>query len=408
MPPVIRPVRPQEVTEFMTVLETATGRHATAQFLENAATAYDFDRTLAAFDGGTMVGGTASELIELTVPGPVTVPAAKIALTGLLPTHRKKGIASLFFREQLPDLQRRGDLVAVLTTSQSGVPARHGFGVATRAMAIDLSPSRQSRRGDESSVGVRMVDQPEAKRTLPAIFEQHRRTQPGQVSRSKVFWEKWFSDPPLLRIGPSERFVVLAGSRSGDCVGYLTYRLSYGPLRERPVDSLFVEDLIALNSEAHRAFWAYCLDFDQAAQVRAWNLTVDDPICWMPSTMRSAEVTSVRPFLYLRLIDVPAALEARRYAGGDAIVLQVDDPVLTDNAGRYLLRSDGVQASCERTDEPWDVALSVTELAAAYLGDVDFTTLARAGRARCSRADGLARLDAMFASRPAPWTVTDW
>jgi predicted acetyltransferase len=408
MPLVIRPVRPNEIAEFVTVLETATGRHITPQLLANAATAYDVDRTLAAFDGGTMVGGTGSELIELTVPGPVTVAAAKITLTGLLPTHRKKGIASMFFREQLPDLRRRGDPVAVLTTSQSGVPVRHGFGAATRAMAIDLSPSRKSRPGEESSVRVRMVDHAEARRTLPAVFEQHRRTRPGQVSRSKVFWDEWFSDPPLLRIGPSQRFVLVAENLSGDCLGYLTYQLGYGPLREQPVQDLFVEDLIALDSEAHRALWSYCLDFDQAARVRAWNIAVDDPILWMPSTMRLTEVTGVRHFLYLRLIDVPAALAARRYATGDAVALQVDDAVLPDNAGRYLLRSDGANASCQRTDEPWDVAVTVTELAAAYFGGVDFTTLARAGRIRCSRADVLTRLDAMFASRPAPWTVTDW
>jgi predicted acetyltransferase len=401
-------VRRDEAAEFVTVLETATGRHVTPELIANAATAYDVDRMLAAFDGDRMVGGTASELIKLTVPGPATVQAAKITLTGLLPTHRKEGIASAFFREQLPDLRRRGEPVAVLTTSQSGVPGRHGFSPATRAMAVNFAPARQATRDDQTSVRVRLVDHAEARRTLPTLYEQHRRSQPGQVSRSRAFWDEWFRDRPLVRIGPSERFVVFAESISGDCVGYLTYRLSYGALRERPVQDLFVEDLIAVNDEARRALWAYCLDFDQAAQVRAWNIAVDDPLCWMPSTVRLTEVTGVRHFLYLRLVDVPTALAARRYATSDGVVLQVDDPVLPDNAGRYLLRSECINASCEPTDEPVDVALTATELAAAYLGGVDFTTLARAGRVSCSGADVLARLDAMFACRPAPWTVTDW
>src|SRR5947199_9154804 len=88
-----------------------------------------------------MVGGTGSEPIELTVPGTAVAPAAKVSLTGLLPGHRHRGLASGLMRRQLEDLHATGEPVAVLTTAQAGVPGRHGFGPATKAMAIELTPA---------------------------------------------------------------------------------------------------------------------------------------------------------------------------------------------------------------------------------------------------------------------------
>jgi predicted acetyltransferase len=405
----IRPVRAGELESFVSVLETAAGRHGSAETLSEGGKVYQLDRTLAAFDGGRIVGGTASELVELTVPGPVVLPAAKITLTGLLPTHRGLGFASAFMRRQLHDLRKRGEPLAVLTTSQSGVPARHGFSPATKAMAVEVTPGRRPSTAQPTSAHrLRLLDRAEAERTLPDVYGRHRRMQVGQVSRSPDFWQGWFLDRPLVRIGPSERFIVVAEHATGAREGYLTYRLAYGPLREQPVRELIVEDLVTLTDAARWTLWAYCLGFDQADRIAAWNLPVDEPLRWSTLDMRSLRVTGLRGFLQLRLVDVAAALAARSYAVADTLVLEVADPVLPVNAGRYRLRGDPDGGSCVATEEPADLSLSVSELSATYLGAVDVTTLARAGRVAEHTAGSVGRADMMFAWRPGPWTVTDW
>jgi predicted acetyltransferase len=88
--------------------------------------------------------------------------------------------------------------------------------------------------------------------------------------------------------------------------------------------------------------------------------------------------------------------------------LDVTDPVLPANAGRYLLRAAPDGASCVRTDQSADLSLSVSDVGAAYLGGVDVTTLARAGRVLEHSSGALAQADMIFASRPGPWTITDW
>ena len=82
------------------------------------------------------------------------------------------------------------------------------------------------------------------------------------------------------------------------------------------------------------------------------------------------------------------------------------DPFRPANNGRYRLISSSDDASCRPTEDPPDLALDVAELGAAYLGGVAFTDLAAAGRVAEHQPGALARADAMFASRPAPFCST--
>ncbi len=182
MPLSIRPVRPDELDQLVAVLEIAAGRHPSPGAARPPLLA---DRTLAVFDGERMVGGTASEPRELTVPGGATRPAAKITLTGLLPGYRGAGAASELMRRQLPDLRSCGEPLAILTTSQSGVPGRHGFGTATTAMAAQLSPGHPGRLPRAPDRHVRLIGGDEARPLLPDLFDAHRRLQPGQVSQPR-------------------------------------------------------------------------------------------------------------------------------------------------------------------------------------------------------------------------------
>lgn len=366
------------------------------------------DRALAVLDGKRIVGGTASELREITVPGGAVVPAAKITLTGLLPGYRGSGAASALMRRQLPDLRSRGEPLAILTTSQSGVPGRHGFGTAAVAMAAQLGTTAPGQLPPAPGRRVRLIGEEEARPLLPGLFDAHRLNQPGQVSRPGAFWASWFLDEPLLRTAGSERFIAVSERADGTADGYLTYRLVPGPLREQPVRELVLEDLITIDDRARRTLWLFCCGFSQASKVTAWNLPPDEPLAWLvPESARPA-ITGLRPFLRLRLLDVPAALAARRYPVTGTITMTVSDPVLAGNDGQFLLDGGPGGAACRAVDGDPELALSVGDLAAAYLGQTAFSALARAGRAAELAPGALGRADAMFACRPAPWTVTDW
>jgi predicted acetyltransferase len=126
----------------------------------------------------------------------------------------------------------------------------------------------------------------------------------------------------------------------------------------------------------------------------------------MLADSRRLRVTHLADNLWVRLLDIPAALSARRYATEGQLTFEVSDAFLPDLAGRYTLEGAPDGADCARSDHPADLSLDVAALDAAYLGGVSFTSLAQAGLVREETLGALARADAMFATFPAPYCST--
>jgi predicted acetyltransferase len=406
----IRPVTPDEFSGWVAMLEIAAGRRPSEAALAEAHEIYEIDRTLAVFDGDRIVAGGASDRLELTLPGATALPATRITLSGVLPGYRRRGILTSLFAHQLRDLRARGEPLAMFTTTGPGLYRRLGYAPADVAMEVEIETVHGAIESRSAVDGrVRLLAAGEIPTVLPEVFDRHRRLQPGQVQRTPAFWNIWLTDrPQFRRAEPGERFAAAYEDSSGVAHGYLTYRLRPGPARDQPVETFVVEDLVAVSDEARVALWGFCLSFQQAVLVTAPNVPIDEPMAWMLTDPRRLRVSRVRDFLWLRLIDVAQALSSRRYAVPGSVVVEVADPTFPMTAGRYRLEADELGANCEPTGAAPEIELGVEDLAAAYLGGVSVTTLARAGRVRELRSGAVRRCDAMFASRPAPWTVTDW
>lgn len=405
----VRPITPEELERFVWALEMAAGRSPTERAMGEARTAYEPTRAFAALEDGRIVGGTASNCLDLTLPGLTSATAARITLTAVLPTHRQRRIVTRLMHRQIGDLYDREESLAIFTTSSAGIYHRFGYSPASFVKGIEIDTSTRA-VDDRLCRGIlRLLDQREHGTIFPEVFERHRQSQPGQVSRNAAFWAIWLEDHDFYRPeGQSKRFGIVHVDDDGTAQGYLTYRFERGPLREQPLRSLVVEDLVCVSAEARRALWAYCLEFRQALTVKAPNIPIDDPLAWILIDPRSLRVTRVRDFLWLRLVDVSAALGARRYPVDGTIVFEVRDEVWPRNSGRHRLSGGPDGAECARTTDSPDLELDVRDLAATYLGSVAFSTLARAGRVYERTPCALTKADALFASQPAAWTVTDW
>jgi predicted acetyltransferase len=148
------------------------------------------------------------------------------------------------------------------------------------------------------------------------------------------------------------------------------------------------------------------------ARVRGIHRPVDEPLRWLLADSRRLRVTHVADDLWVRLLDIPAALAARRYATSGRLTFAVSDAFLPELAGRYTLEGAPDGAACARSDvgsdHGADLALDVAALGAVYLGGVSFSTLAQAGLIREETPGALARADALFATFPAPFRTTDF
>lgn len=367
----------------------------------------ELDRTLAAFDGAVIAGLGRIYSFEITVPGGATLPAAAVSWIGVVPTHRRRGVLSAIMRTQIGDAVERGEPMLVLTASEGVIYRRFGFGVSTWSMAVALDATRSGFVRDVATAGsLRMIDEAEAAATLPGVFERARLVYPGSVTRPDEWWGPELFDPDHPEGDTPAGFYVLHERPDGEPDGYVAYGVGGTWEAGVPAKKVTVLDMVAADPEVRARLWRYVCDLDLVTTVESWTTPVDDPLRWLLADARGLNRSRVGDWLWVRLVDVPAALSARRYCVDGRLVIEVTDELRPDVAGRYELDGGTEGATCSRTTREPDLVTRVSELGAAYLGGVAFSTLARAGLVE-QRTDGaLALADLMFASSPLPFCGT--
>ncbi|MFL5964951.1 MAG: GNAT family N-acetyltransferase [Gaiellaceae bacterium] len=359
------------------------------------------DRFLTAFDGAAPVGTTASYAFTVTIPGG-ELPAAGVTWVTVLPSHRRRGILTQFMRHQLDDVHERGEPLAILWASEAVIYGRFGYGVAAPTLALNADRSRFALRSDADAAGtVRLVGADEAEAVLPPLHEHVRREIPGMVARSPDWWTTHrLADPERWRRGAGPKFWAVY-ERDGAPQGYAQYRIKEDWDEGFSRSELRVHEAFGLTPEATREVWRFLFGIDLIERVRG-SLDPGSQLFLSVLDPRSLRLR-VGEGLWLRLVDVEAALRARTYAAGDAVVLDVGDDACAWNVGRYR-----IGAEVERTDDAPDVELDVADLASAYLGAFDFHALARAGRARERTPGALERASALFRTTRPPFCSEDF
>ncbi len=173
-----------------------------------------------------------------------------------------------------------------------------------------------------------------------------------------------------------------------------------------PGATLRVLELQAVDADAEAALWAYLFGVDLVGAVVAADRPVDDPLRWRLPDARRLRVRQLRDHLWLRVLDVAAALAARTYGTDDALVLELVDDFRPANSGRWLVEGGHAGATCARTDRAADLTLGAADLGPVFLGGVPVSTLAAAGRVRELTTAAVQRADRFFLIHPSPWCTT--
>lgn len=366
----------------------------------------EFDRSLGVWDGDECVGTAGAFSFRLTVPGGASVPAAGVTMVSVAATHRRRGVLTSMMRRQLDDVRAWGEPLAVLTASEPAIYGRFGYGNATYHLnaEIDTSRVRLSVPPGTDDVRLRFAAPADVLDACEAVYARLVPSRPGMLAR-RPGWERLgVLDPESERGGASPLQCVVA-ERDGETVGYARYRVKPEWETAGPNGAVVVEALAALDPAADAALWRFLFDIDLTSKVVARGRPVDDAWQYLVSDIRRC-LPRVRDSLYVRPVEVGAALEARTYQTPVDVVFEVEDAFCPWNAGRWRLSGDQKGASCERTADAADVVLSVRELGAAYLGGVSLASLGAAGRVREVRRGALAEASLGFGGGgggPAPW-----
>lgn len=398
----IRPVETAEIAAFVDTVETAWAFDTTQEERRRAALDVTGESPLGAFAGGVMAGTAMSFSLELTVPGQVQLPMAGVSWVSVHPLHRRQGILRALMRSQLDDLHARGVPLAGLGASEAGIYGRFGYGPATWDSSWRLSRGAVRHLAEMDHAGrLELAEPARAQQVLPAIHEQARRSQVGEVRTYPGFWRDHTADDQ--RHG---RLFVVYRDHDGDASGYASYRFE----REQRWSSqatVTVDHLVACTGAAYRSLWAYLADLDLTDSVAARGRPEHEPLQWALEDRRQLEVTSVHDHLWVRLVDLPEALSGRRYAAEGSLVLEVADSFCPWNQGRWLLEVSPDGATCRPAPAAGNdgLRLDVSVLGSLFLGGVSVARLAASGLIEADPAS-LLRANQMFGTGLDPWCST--
>ena len=359
------------------------------------------DRFYAAYDDGVPVGTAADYPFIMTVPGG-ELATAGVTWVGVLPSHRRRGILTQMMRRELDDVHERGEPLAILWASEAAIYGRYGYGIAAPTAQLEADHARFALRDNPAPEGrVRIASLDDALEPCMQVYEAVRPVVPGFTTRSRDWWETFrLADPDEWRRGSSPKYAAIV-ELDGAPAAYALYRIKQSWQHGFSHSEVRLVETLASSPAAERELWRFVFGIDLIARVEG-RVDPASPLFLMVVDARSLQLR-VSEGLWLRLVDVEAALAGRSYASDDEVVVEVRDDFCQWNTGRWRIGRE-----VARTDDEAELELDVADLASAYLGAFSFSRLAAAERVRELSDGAVARADALFRTERPPYCPEDF
>lgn len=343
--------------------------------------------------------------MELSVPGPRLVPCAGLTWVGVHPDHRRRGVLTAMLRDHFERVHADPRVhVSALHASEPSIYGRHGYGCAAAAYDVTVSRGaalRATHLEEEAATietHVLTAEGPRIAARLRAIDLAVATQEHGAVVPSEAFYRRISSPDPDER--RREPWRVLIARQHGTDVGHARFQRTERWENRRAAGVVHVHRVIG--SPAGRlALVRRLVDLDLTGSVEIGDVAEDDALLhWLGGVRRTAKAL-VHDNLWIRLVDVAEALAQRTYGGACDVVIELADDAAPWNAGRWRVRVAGGEAEVRRSDEAADIAMSVADLGAAYLGGGNPISLLLAGLITEHRAGAVEELwSAMRTPRP--------
>ena len=363
-------------------------------------------RVIGGFDGDHVAGTHATFHTDLTVPGGGSIGVGAVTSVTVQPTHRRRGILKGMMALGLRQSVDLGEAASVLIPSEWPIYGRFGYGRATEEVKVRITAAAAGLLEPLPGT-IEMVSAEQWCEEMPGVYERVRAVTPGAVGRPEWWW-RYGAGLLHPRDVPADQGMLFAVCRDdrGVARGYATYTAKSLGDRIGFVPNMAISASVLAETPA---VWARLMQFlweqDWAVRVEVDVQPSDDTWRLFMSNPRAAWQSDRYDTLWVRILDVPAALSARTYGSEGRIVLSVQDKDGYAD-GVYALEGGPSGATVTRTTENPDLVLPVQSLGSLLLGGYAASALASADLVTEEKPGALAVADRMFKTATQPFAPT--
>jgi predicted acetyltransferase len=404
----VQPLSAADEAEFFDVDQWAFGYTSQADDDEAARQLLEWDRVAGVRlgDPPRLAGIHAALTLDLPVPGG-DVPCGGLTWVGVHPEFRRRGILTAMMRFHLEAVRERGELASALHAAEAPIYGRFGYGMASSWLTLTLGRGAALRDVPGSADLIGRFETADLDRhgdLVADLYDRARARRPGWTSRPKnALPDALFHLPESMRKEYDRQRLLTVRDATGEVRAYALFLRKADWSDTGPDYTVTVREAVALDPPAAHALWSRLVDLDLTSKIVIRRRAVDDVLLNLLVDVHAAGLR-MTDALWLRLVDLPGALAARRYQTPVDVVLDVRDDLLPANAGRWRLEGGPDGARCERTDAEPDLALDVRDLAAAYLAGSTLTALAAAGLVTEHRPGAMHPVSVAFGWPVAPYS----
>jgi predicted acetyltransferase len=404
----VQPLSAADEAEFFDVDQWAFGYTSQADDDEAARQLLEWDRVAGVRlgDPPRLAGISAALTLDLPVPGG-NVPCGGLTWVGVHPEFRRRGILTAMMRFHFEALRERGELVSALHAAEAPIYGRFGYGAASSWLVLTIGRGAALRDVPGSADLVGRFETADLDRhgdLVADLYDRARAERPGWTSRPKnALREALFHLPESMRKEYDRQRLLTVRDTAGEVRAYALFLRKADWSETGPEYTVTVREAVALDAPAAHALWSRLIDLDLTSKIIVRRRPVDDALLNLLVDARGAGVRMIDG-LWVRLVDLPGALGARRYQTPVDVVLDVRDDLVPANAGRWRVQGGADGARCERTDAEPDLALDVRDLGAAYLGGSTLAALVAAGLVTEHRPGALHPASVAFGWPVAPYS----
>lgn len=351
---------------------------------------------------GTLVAVHSSHAYTMRVPGGGAVATSGLTWVGVHSGHRRRGLLTRMIDDHFARALARGEIISTLFAAETEIYQRFGYGLAAPTLYLEAGRGFAMREvpGSED-LRVDFVNA-DLETHAPIIREVlARTTRPGtHVTVSDELMNDIFIDPELWREGGERLRMAIVFDEQGPAA-FATFKRKLTWENGEPGGDVSLWTWATTTAASERRLFSTVGDLDLVSKVKARNIAPDSPLPLLVKDIRGAHF-ALRDNLWVRLLDLPAALAARTYLADADVTIKVADKQLPANDGVWRVTIEGGNATATKTDAvDADVALSMQELSAAYLGGVTIGSLANAGLVT-GDAEAITALSTAFAGDQKP------